>query len=282
MKIQTDTKEAMKKFDGILICTDLDGTLLRSDKTISRQNKDAISYFMENGGLFTFVTGRMPYVASSFYDEIRPNAPIGCVNGGALFDFSTDKYVWQRELDTRALEIVELVAEKTDVGIQVNTFEHIYCCRENEGMREFFRRVNTQKLEKHWRDVEKPIAKVLFTETDGEKMERLIALLSSLPQASEFDFVRSERTLYEILPKGISKGVSVEKLCEYCGISRERTVAVGDYDNDVEMLKTAGLGIAVENASDGAKAASDVITVSNEDHAIAKIIHDLDSGILKI
>ncbi len=272
----------MKKFDGILICTDLDGTLLQTDKSISKQNKDAINYFMENGGLFTFVTGRMPFAASSFYEELHPNAPIGCVNGGALFDFSTDKYVWKRELDERALEIVESVAEKTDVGIQVNTFEHIYCCRDNEGMKEFFRRVNTPKLEKHWRDVELPIAKVLFAETDGEKMENLISLLASHPLSCEFDFVRSEKILYEILPKGISKGVSVEKLCEHCGISRTRTISVGDYDNDIEMLKASALGIAVANASEGARAVADVVTVSNNDHAIAKIIHDLDCGILKI
>ena len=272
----------MKKFDGILICTDLDGTLLQTDKSISKQNKDAINYFMENGGLFTFVTGRMPFAASSFYEELRPNAPIGCVNGGALFDFSTGKYVWQRELDTLALEIVDSVAEKTDVGIQANTFERIYCCRDNDGMREFFRRVKTPYFEKHWRELEPPIAKVIFTELDGEKMESLIALLASHPLSYMFDFVRSEKIIYEILPKGISKGVSIEKLCEYCGISRERTIAVGDYDNDVEMLKKAKLGVAVANASEGAKRASDLVTVSNDDHAIAKIIHDLDAGILKI
>ena len=51
----------MKKFDGILICTDLDGTILDDNKNISAENLDAIEYFKSEGGLFNFVTGRMPF-----------------------------------------------------------------------------------------------------------------------------------------------------------------------------------------------------------------------------
>lgn len=272
----------MKKFDGILLCTDLDGTLLRGDKTISNQNKDAINYFMENGGFFTFVTGRMPFTATRFYDELHPNAPIGCVNGGALFDFAKNEYVWQRELDTAALELVDYIAQKTEVGIQVNTFEHIYVSRQNTGMDEFFRRVRIEELHKHWRDIEPPLAKVLFTDLDDENIKEVMRLLDAHPLSSRFDFVRSEKILYEILPKGISKGVSLKRLCEHLGISREKTIAVGDYNNDIEMLRVAKVGVAVENACAEAKAAADVVTVSNENHAIAKIIHDLENGTIKI
>ena len=68
--------------DGILICTDLDGTLLRNDKSISRENSEAIEYFKGEGGYFTFITGRMPYTSRRLYDMVKPNAPIGCINGG--------------------------------------------------------------------------------------------------------------------------------------------------------------------------------------------------------
>ena len=77
----------MGKFDGFLICTDLDGTLLRNDKTISPENLQAIAYFKQEGGFFTFVTGRMPFFVSHVYDRIKPNAPIGCINGGGLYDY---------------------------------------------------------------------------------------------------------------------------------------------------------------------------------------------------
>ena len=77
----------MKKFDGILLCTDLDGTLLRNDKSISQENLDAIEYFKSEGGYFTFITGRMPCFSEEIYQVVRPNAPIGCINGGGVYDY---------------------------------------------------------------------------------------------------------------------------------------------------------------------------------------------------
>ena len=77
----------MKSFEGILICTDLDGTILRDDKTVSEENREAIEYFKSEGGYFTFITGRMPYFAKDIYEMIKPNAPIGCINGGGIYDF---------------------------------------------------------------------------------------------------------------------------------------------------------------------------------------------------
>ena len=71
----------MGKFDGILICTDLDGTLYRNDKTISKENKEAIEYFKREGGWFTFITGRMPYYSQQAYNAAKPNVPFGCING---------------------------------------------------------------------------------------------------------------------------------------------------------------------------------------------------------
>ena len=76
--------------------------------------------------------------------------------------------------------------------------------------------------------------------------------------------------------------MALQKMCEHLGISMERTVAVGDYNNDVGMLRAAKCGIAVANATDEAKAAADHITVSNEEHAIAKIIRDIENGAIFI
>ena len=58
----------MGKFNGILICTDLDGTLLDNEKHVSKENIEAIEYFKKNGGLFTFLTGRMPFYLSTIYE----------------------------------------------------------------------------------------------------------------------------------------------------------------------------------------------------------------------
>ncbi|MBR6603189.1 MAG: HAD-IIB family hydrolase, partial [Clostridia bacterium] len=107
-------------------------------------------------------------------------------------------------------------------------------------------------------------------------------LLKNHPRANEFDFIRSEKTLFEILPKGSGKGNVLPKLSEHLGIDMRKTIAVGDYHNDISMLKAAGLGIAVSNAQPEVKKAADMVTVSNDEDAIAKIISDIDNGFIKL
>ena len=70
-------------------------------------------------------------------------------------------------------------------------------------------------------------------------------MLKEHPDSDRFNFIRSERTLFEILPKGVNKGLAVKRLANYLNIDVKRTIAVGDYDNDASMLRAAGCGIAV-------------------------------------
>ncbi len=273
----------MNKFQRILICTDLDGTLLKNDKTISRENLDAIEYFKSEGGYFTFVTGRMPFFVTPIVEMLRPNAPIGCINGGGVYDFSAMRYLWAQEMPRSVLELVEYADRAIEgLGVQVNTFDRIWFCRENEATEDFRRATGVPRLNCGYEDVREPIAKIVFCDRDEQHIDRLQRLLHSHPRAGEFDFIRSEKALYEILPKGIHKGVALPKLAELLGVDMRRTIAVGDYNNDVGMLRAAGVGIAVENACPEAKAAADRITVSNEESAIARIIEDIESGALGI
>ena len=99
----------MGKFDGVLICTDLDGTLLKNDKTISGENVEAIEYFKREGGYFTFVTGRMPFFVTYVFDTVKPNAPFGCVNGAGLFDGIKGEYVWKAVMPDNVIELVKYI-----------------------------------------------------------------------------------------------------------------------------------------------------------------------------
>ena len=83
-------------------------------------------------------------------------------------------------------------------------------------------------------------------------------------------------TLFEILPKNSNKGTLLKRMADLLGFDMSKTVAVGDYENDLVMIKMAGTGYAVANACLELKAVADRITVSNEENAIAKIIDDLD------
>ena len=80
------------------------------------------------------------------------------------------------------------------------------------------------------------------------------------------------------MTKGTDKGAAISNLCKHLGTDLKRTIAIGDYNNDISMFKQAGVGIAVANACEEALAAADYVTVSNRDHAIARVIYDLESG----
>jgi len=267
------------KFDGILICTDLDGTLLNDEKKISTENEEAIAYFKKEGGLFTFVTGRMPHYVGDYYELVQPNCPIGCVNGGGIYDFEKNEYLYVEELPKEAMELLEEVDKKLpETGFQINTPDTIYFCKDSTAMQSFRKVTGIPNVVKHYYDVEETVAKVVFGEADEERMAELIKLLNEHPKAGNYDFIRSEKELYEILPKGVCKGNALKKLVEIMGLDINKTVAVGDYDNDVSMLKIAKAGVAVKNASTAAKQAADYITVSNNEHAIAKVIEDIENG----
>ncbi len=270
----------MGRFDGVLICTDLDGTLLKNDKTVSAENINAIEYFKANGGKFTFVTGRMPYYAVETYNRIKPNAPIGCINGGGLYDYETEKYIWKCGLHVP--DVAELLAyvdeNLPEVSIALSGFYNTYFVKNNNAFVRFRSLTKLPNITADFRTFDGEVGKILFGTDVEVYMQNLVELLNQHPRAVEFDFIRSERTLYEILPKGIGKGTVVKKLAEHLHIDINSCIAIGDYNNDISMIQAAGIGVAVANACPEALAAADIITVSNEDHAIAKVIEDVESG----
>lgn len=271
----------MKKFEGILITTDLDGTLLRNDTSISRENLEAIEYFKENGGLFTIVTGRPPVIVGDIYNIVKPNAPIGCYNGSGIYDMEKGEYLWKLELSRDAMELVRYIdKEMPEMSIQLCSFGDCYFCKMNASMEKHLVLGGFPDIRCHYTEVEETLAKVLFADLEEENLFKLADLLQSHPIASRFDFIRSAHEYYEILPKGVSKGNLMLKLAELMGIDKKKTIAVGDNDNDASMIKAAGVGFAVANASKAAKDVADVITVSNEEHAIAKIIDGLDKNLV--
>ena len=269
----------MGKFDGILICTDLDGTLLKNDKTISRENLDAIEYFKSEGGYFTFVTGRLPYYAGKVCDMIKPNVPFGCDNGGGVYDHVAGEYVYKCVMPDDVTELVRAVDEGApSVGIQINTFYNAYFCKESSAMEHFRAVTGVPNKVCSYTELDEPIAKFIFGSVNEEEILLTEKILKSHPLADKFDFIRSEKTLFEILPKGIGKGMAIKKLVEHLGIDENKTVAIGDYNNDISMFYAAKAGIAVSNACPEALEAADFVTVSNEEHAVARVIYDIEEG----
>ncbi len=272
----------MGKFDGILFVSDLDDTLLMDDKTISRENKEAISYFESEGGSFSFITGRIPLGAKPILDQLTPKIPFGCINGGGIYDKSKEEYVWKASVPDLWVEMVDFVREEfPGIGIEVCTFEGSYFCNKNPRIEEHRLIERFPDLNCHQSEIKEAVSKVLFVD-EKENIEKLIEGLKKHDKAAMFDFVRSTIWYYEMVPKGASKGNVMLKLAEILGINPAKTISIGDNDNDVSMLKAAKLGFAVKNASENAKKCADFITVSNNEHAIAKVIELLDKKEIEI
>lgn len=267
------------KFDGILLCSDLDDTLLTTgDKRLTEENRRAIEYFMSEGGYFTFATGRVPMGARLILDIITPNAPMICFNGGAVYDFVNDEILWGVQLDKTAIRVMEYVEERfPDVGIEVCTDNNIYFCKENRiaEMHRFHENLPHNSLDYH--NIFAPWKKVIFL-SEKDKMPLLRKDLTHSPYAQRFDFVQSSPNYYELLPKGVSKGAALLQLADILGVDRKKTIGIGDNYNDIGMIENAGIGVAVANAVPEAREAADFITVDNDSNAIAAVISSLELG----
>ena len=267
----------MGKFDGYLLVTDLDGTLLKNDKCVSKENLRAIRAFQAEGGLFSFVTGRIPRGAASVAAVVGPNAPCGHGNGGSIYDHRSGRLLWSRSLLPEARDIArEVLARFPSIGVIVCTTDNSYFHARNAATQKYCRDEGYDDVQRAMDTVDEPIAKLMFVEADEKVLLAVAAFLETYPPAQAFSFIRSDEMYYEMLPQGACKGELIPLLAQFTGVPVERIIAVGDNDNDASMLRAAGRGIAVSNASAAAKAAADAITVSNEEHAIAAIIRDLE------
>ncbi|MBQ9806528.1 MAG: Cof-type HAD-IIB family hydrolase [Clostridia bacterium] len=268
----------MGKFDGILIVSDLDGTLLNNKSQISQRNRDAIAYFEREGGHFTYISGRVARCMAPILQKMTPPIPVGS-NNGMVYDPHAGEWVDFEAMTLDVLPLVEdILAQHPDAGLIVMGKQHIYFSKPDP-ISEHFQKVVGLPDRFDWiTDIKEPFCKVLFT-YPADRFEELRAAVDAHPISVHYELVRSDPQYYEIMPKGCNKGRALQRLAAYLGIDPERTIAVGDNENDMSMFRAAKLGIAVANASDAAKSAADmVLDVTNEDGAIAAIIERLDSG----
>ncbi len=270
----------MGKFDGILLCTDLDDTLLTADKRISEENKKAIEYFKKEGGLFTFATGRVPLGAGILLEYITPNAPMICFNGAGIYDFSKSRFLWSVNLDGNAVNAAEYVDKNfPSAGIEINAENHIYFSKLNHFVREHQMNERFPDNFADYHDVTEKWRKVIFM-VEAEEIPQLKELIAKSDFADKYTFIRSGPNYYEMLPKNIGKGKALLKLAEILKV--KKTIGMGDNENDIDLIQCADIGVAVANAIPEAKNCADLITVDNESHAAAAVIRALNDGKLGI
>lgn len=261
-----------------LICTDMDGTLLDDDFSISKENIEAIKNAIKNGVKFALVTGRPYNVAKYFKDFLGNDVYIIGTNGTY---FEADNNVYKKELTKLQLEKIYNVTQEYNLETHFKG-NQILISNGNITDNHPYKKIN-KKLQKKDRIniVENVNLNILLQKEQGnvlkaiafsDDLESVISAKAKLKEDESLEVVSSNRRNFEVMPKGTSKGSAVAKLANYLNISREYVICIGDNENDLSMINYAGLGIAVENATNEVKGEANYITTSNNDSAVAEVI----------
>lgn len=265
----------MHRYKDYLTVSDLDGTLINSNQEISQKNIEAISGYIEEGGLFAVATGRTELNALPFIGNVPINCPCILYNGAMIYDFEKKQVVQCTYLDsTELMETLKYILQEfKDVCLQIFTEGRIFIVSSEDTIdpvvtneKQPFELASLEEIPR-----EKWI-KILINYSN-ETLKIIEQILHTRVKAEIFDSVFSTSIYLEILPYGVSKGSALARLMEIMKVKREKVAAIGDYCNDIEMIQTAGLGVATANAHPLVKDAADIVTVSNDEDAIDYLIN---------
>lgn len=256
----------------VLLITDMDGTFLPASKIPSKGNLDAIERFQNAGGKFSIATGRAIQASEQYFGDFQVNSTIIMCNGGMVYDINTKQQIYDVFLPEKARQFTDdILRNNPEVGCEVLRLDGVYVPRLTEMEKKHCDVCKVSPILCDVNAIPSDWYKVLFTNVP-EDMGKLIDYTLN-ENYSDVDFVVSAPQYFEMLPQNISKGTALKKMREVCKMYDYTFVAVGDYNNDIEMLQYADVGICPSNAVEDVKKAADIVLdVSCEENAIAAVI----------
>lgn len=273
-------------FSGKTILTDMDGTLLNSQKKISEKTIRTIDYFRKNGGTFTIASGRLYKKIMMYADILNLDVPIVASNGAVIYDTSSKKVVYEKAIDKKCLDLIDKIHNIfPNTGIEVASVDRVEFIYPNDMVtkhindEDFYSDFpNGEIVWKKADEINIPVTKIMFCDYP-DQIERLSKTLPHL--YSEYDFFKTDEIYYEMVGHGTNKGWAVPKLKAILGERAKKLYTVGDNMNDVEMLKNSDMGICVKNANDDVKKIADfILPYTNDEDAIAHLIQMIEKGMI--
>lgn len=239
-----------------LVVADVDGTLVEKGGDVPDGVREAVRAYRTRGGVFTLATGRPTGAVRHYVEQLGLDVPTIVFNGALVFDFGSGRSLYRRELPSdlarRALEL----AREYRVDPFMYDDSEILVGAVSERVEAYMRKdrvgcVVVGDLATYLERTGLRPPKLLFSGEVAESvrlMERLRA--EGWPGVN---YVQSDADFIELLPEGASKGRAMEWLAGRLGIPLEQVMAIGDHHNDLELLRQAGLGVAVANAEAAVK-----------------------------
>jgi Cof subfamily protein (haloacid dehalogenase superfamily) len=255
-----------------LAAIDLDGTLLRSDGTISRRSRDAIRGVRDRGVVVVIVTARGPASVTGLAREAGIEGSAVCSNGGLIVDLATGAIVRERLLETAtAIRLVHALRERLP-GI-VFAVEHEAFAHEDGFSAWDWQPPPGTRVADALELLEDPATKIILRHT-GHEVEMVAAVARELAGDSA-TVVQSGGEAVEVTAVGVNKAAGLADVADEHGIVAADVIAFGDFLNDVPMLAWAGRGVAVANAHAEVLAIADEVTASNDDDGVAIVLESL-------
>lgn len=257
-----------------LIAFDMDGTLLDSNKTILPSSLTAISDAVKAGKTVILSTGRCLPELREYLPQLSEVRYLNCVSGALVLDQKTNTAIYSRSLAPAVCSQILRIVKHQDVmvhllGETTSIIQRSHCQNmAHFGMGQYqglFER-NAEQWEDLFAQYHEnpfPVAKLNLYFTDPESRQCIEQQI--LDEHIPVTMVHAEATSLEISAKGVSKAAGLRELCSHLNIPIAETIAVGDAPNDLEILKAAGLSIAMGNSRQEILDLADVV-VSDCDH----------------
>lgn len=259
-----------------LLVTDIDDTLLTTDKRITDNVKAALSAAQDAGVTLAIASGRLPIGIRPIVDALGIPSRGGyylAFNGGLILD-AEGGIVHASVLERKYLPAVYKALRPYDVAVLVHQHDKIftdnnqnsYAYTEPQALGQPLHRVDDLLTYVDW-----DLHKILI----AGKPEVLKEVEPVLKEqfGGELDIFRSAPWFLDVMPKGVNKGVGIRCIADKLGVGMDEVIACGDSYNDISMIETAGLGVAMQNAEDALKAQANYITERDCNHdGIAEVV----------
>lgn len=260
-----------------LIAIDMDGTLLKDDKTITLRNKEALAKANSLGIKIVLTSGRPIQGIKNYLEELNLRGKDDYVISlnGALICRCEDYSVLSSNETLKGRDLKYIFNKVKDLNTYVHAFKEREDLVNNESKfsKNEEKRINLKvRVVDFMKDIQddEEILKVVLEE-EKEVLDRVQA---QLPKElfEQFTVIRSLDFMLEFMKKGCNKATGIEKLAQHLGIDSSEVIAIGDAVNDKEMIGYAGLGVAMGNAEEDIKNLADFVTKSNEEDGVAYVI----------
>lgn len=258
-----------------LIAIDMDGTLLKGDKTISEENYSAIQKAKKSGVKIVLATGRPLNGIRKYLDHLNliNEDDYAVTYGGAVVqNTKSEKFISRDILELNDWNYLFSLSQKLKVNIHVLTETSCITPKYNKYSNQEATMNKIPLIIDNPTNMKENISliKIMFI----DEPEILEEVLKNLPKElyEKYTIVRSAPYFLEFLNLKANKGLGVETLAKSLNIKQEEIICIGDAGNDTHMVEYAGLGVAMENAFPELKKVADFITLSNENHGVAYVI----------